>query len=98
MFFQGQMFLVGRLAQLLLRHTVSTGLAHRFEFSCSSSKRWGPVLASFAERSRSRDGRVRRDGGGSHRLAGPSREQLLAHSCFANAYGDPCTQQQCPGG
>ena len=92
--FRGRKFFVGRLAQLCFRHTVLAGLAQCFESSCSSSKHRVLALADFAPRSRFPNAGVRRDGGGSHRLASPGREQLSSR-CRVNDGGcDPHTQQR----
>lgn len=75
---------MGRLAQLCFRHTVLPGLAHCFESSCSSSKQRVPAHVDFALRSRSLNACMRRDGGGSPRLASPGREQLFVQTCVSD--------------
>jgi len=56
-----------------------------FEGSCSSSKQRVPDRARLASRGTLTKGCLRRDGGGSHRLAGPGREQLCRMVVPSNA-------------
>lgn len=84
---------LGRLAQLFLRHAVRPRLAPVMTKQAFMRRDQGPRPQTTALRASAFKVGMRWDGGGSHRPAGPGREQLFSRRRVAEVELLPSTRQ-----